>query len=82
MGGARRCLGLGVGLLRIGASSLAEATEQAAQALGQEYQLEKVTDLKQIMAFGVMTTPALAVDGQVKVAGRIPSVEEIKKMLA
>jgi len=61
---------------------LTEVTEQAAQALGLEYQLEKVTDLKQIMAFGVMMTPALAVDGQVKVAGRIPSVEEIKKMLA
>jgi small redox-active disulfide protein 2 len=61
---------------------LTEVTEEAARALGLEYQLEKVTDLKQIMAFGVMMTPALAVDGQVKVAGKIPSVEEIKKMIA
>ena len=58
------------------------ATEKAAQALGLPYELEKVTDLKQIIAFGVMTTPALVVDGKVKVSGKVPSVEEIKKMLA
>ena len=45
------------------------------------YQLEKVKDIAQIMAFGVMTTPALAVDGKVKVAGKVPSVNEIKKLL-
>ena len=61
--------------------ALTAATEQAAQALGLPYELEKVTDLKQIMAFGVMMTPALAVNGNVKVAGRVPSVEEIKKLL-
>jgi small redox-active disulfide protein 2 len=60
---------------------LYEATEQAAQSLGLPYELEKVTDLKRIMAFGVMTTPALVVDGQVKVSGKVPAVDEIKTML-
>jgi small redox-active disulfide protein 2 len=46
---------------------LTEQTETAAKALGIEYQLEKVTDINQIMSFGVMMTPALAVDGIVKV---------------
>lgn len=62
--------------------NLAAATDQAARALGIEYQLEKVTDLRQIMDFGVMMTPALVVDGKVKLAGRVPSVEEIKKLIA
>jgi small redox-active disulfide protein 2 len=62
-------------------TNLAAATEQAAKTLGLEYQIEKVTDMKQIMTFGVMMTPALVVDGQVKLAGRVPSVEEIKKLL-
>lgn len=61
---------------------LAANAEAAARALGLEYQLEKVTDLNQIMRFGVLVTPALAVDGQVKVVGRVPSPEEISKLLA
>ncbi|MCL6582388.1 MAG: thioredoxin family protein [bacterium] len=61
---------------------LAESAEVAAKELGLEYELEKVTDIAAIMGFGVMMTPALAVNGQVKVAGRVPSVDEIKKMLA
>ena len=61
---------------------LAEHAEAAAQALGLEYKLEKVTDINQIMSFGVAFTPALAVDGVVKVAGKIPSVDEIKTLLA
>jgi small redox-active disulfide protein 2 len=56
--------------------------EAAAKALGIEYQLEKVTEISKIMAFGVMITPALVVDGQVKVAGKVPSVDDIKAMLA
>ena len=63
-------------------NALTMTTEKAAQALGLPYELEKVTDLKQIMAFGVMTTPALVVDGKVKVSGKVPSVDEIKTMLA
>ena len=61
--------------------ALSQATEQAAQALGLPYELEKVADLKQIMTFGVMTTPALVVDGKVKVSGRVPSVDELKRLL-
>ena len=62
--------------------TLAQNTEQAAKELGVPYEMNKVTDLKQIMALGVMMTPALAVNGTIKVAGRVPSVEEIKKLLA
>ncbi len=62
-------------------TKLYEATEQAVQSLGLQYELEKVTDLKRIMSFGVMTTPALVVDGQVKVSGNVPAVDEIKTML-
>jgi small redox-active disulfide protein 2 len=61
---------------------LTENTEAAAKELGLQYELEKVKDIAQIMAFGVMMTPALAVDGKVKVAGKVPSVDEIKKLLA
>ncbi|MDZ7860354.1 MAG: thioredoxin family protein [Candidatus Krumholzibacteriota bacterium] len=60
---------------------LTELTEQASKELGIEYEIEKVTDINDIMNFGVMMTPGLAVDGEVKVAGKIPNVEEIKKML-
>jgi small redox-active disulfide protein 2 len=63
-------------------TQLFERTQAAAEALGVEYQIEKVSELKQIMSFGVMMTPALAVDGSVKVAGRVPSVDEVKKLLA
>ncbi len=71
---------LGMGCARC--TNLASATEEAAKTLGIEYQIEKVTDLNKIMSFGVMMTPALVVDGKVKAAGRVPSVEDIKKMLA
>ena len=60
---------------------LAENTEAAAKALGIEYTLEKVTSINDIMKFGVMMTPALAVDGVVKVVGKAPSAEEIKPLL-
>jgi small redox-active disulfide protein 2 len=60
---------------------LTEHTEQAARALGIEYALEKVTDIDDIVAFGVMATPALVVDGEVKVAGRVPSAASIKALL-
>jgi small redox-active disulfide protein 2 len=61
---------------------LTELTEEAAKSLGTEYQIEKVDDIKQIISFGVMMTPALVVNGEVKVSGRVPSVDEIKKMIA
>jgi small redox-active disulfide protein 2 len=61
---------------------LAENAEAAAKALGIEYEMEKVTDINKIMKFAVMMTPALAVDGKVKVAGKVPGVEEIKSMIS
>ena len=60
---------------------LAENAEAAAKALGIEYELVKVTDINEIVGFGVMMTPALAVDGRVLVSGKVPSVEELKGML-
>jgi small redox-active disulfide protein 2 len=61
---------------------LAENAELAAKALGIEYELVKVTNIAEIMKFGVMMTPALAVDGVVKVAGKVPSVDEVKPFLS
>ncbi len=61
---------------------LAETTEAAAKEMGIEYQIEKVTEINKIMEFGVMVTPALVVDGEVKVSGKVPAVDEIKTMLA
>lgn len=60
---------------------LADTTKQAADNIGLEYEIEKVSDINQIMAFGVMTTPALAIEGQVVVAGKVPAVAEIEKLL-
>jgi small redox-active disulfide protein 2 len=63
-------------------TKLAENAEAAARELGLECDVEKVTDIEAIMAFNVMMTPALAVDGDVKAVGKVPSVEEIKELLA
>jgi small redox-active disulfide protein 2 len=60
---------------------LAENAEAAARALGIEYTLEKVTDINEILKFGVMMTPALAVDGVVKVMGKVPDPDAIQDML-
>jgi len=60
---------------------LAVAARDAADAMGIEYELEKVTDIKAITARGVMMTPALVVDGQVKVVGRVPAAGELAEMI-
>lgn len=60
---------------------LAETAEAAAQELGIEYEVEKVTKIDKIMEFGVMITPALVVDGEVKVSGKVPSLQEAKEMI-
>ena len=62
--------------------ALAENAETAAKDLGVEYEIEKITDINEIMKFGVMMTPALAVDGEVKVVGKVPTTEKVKKILA
>jgi small redox-active disulfide protein 2 len=60
---------------------LKKNAEQAMQELGVATQVEKVTDINKITSYGVMMTPALVVDGQVKVVGKVPSAEEIKSLL-
>ena len=60
---------------------LYEQAEQAIKETGINAEIKKVTDIKEIMNNGVMITPALAIDGKVKSAGKIPSVEEIKNWL-
>jgi small redox-active disulfide protein 2 len=53
----------------------------AVKMSGQEAQVNKVEDIQKIMAYGVMSTPALVVDGVVKVAGKVPKPEEIKEWI-
>lgn len=60
---------------------LAENAKQAATEAGIEAEIVKVTDINEITSFGVMMTPALAIDGQVKLMGKVASPEEIKKLL-
>lgn len=62
-------------------NQLYQNAQQAVDESGAEAAVEKVTNLNDIMAFGVMVTPALAIDGQVKASGKVPSVEDIKKMI-
>ncbi len=60
---------------------LAKNAEEAVRAKGGDYEIVKVTDITEIMSYGVMQTPALAIDGKVKSVGKMLSVEEIKKLL-
>jgi small redox-active disulfide protein 2 len=60
---------------------LAETAEKAAKELGLDYELVKVSDFNEIMSFGVMMTPGLAVDGVVKSVGSVSTYEQIKNML-
>jgi small redox-active disulfide protein 2 len=60
---------------------LEENTKQAIEELGIDASVEKVEDIKAIVGYGVMRTPALVVDEQVKVMGKVASVEEIREIL-
>ncbi len=60
---------------------LAELTREAAASLGGDYEIEKVTEINRITAAGVIMTPALMVDGTVKVVGKVPDLDEIKKLI-
>jgi small redox-active disulfide protein 2 len=62
-------------------TKLAENVVEAADSLGLDYELEKITDINDIMKFGVMMTPALAIDGDVKIFGKVLSVDELKGLL-
>ncbi len=61
---------------------LAEQVQLASNELGLECQIEKVEDIQKIMAHGVMMTPALVVDGKVMITGKVPSVDELKKLIS
>lgn len=61
---------------------LTENAEAAVKMLGIQYEIQKVTDINDIMKFGVMLTPALVVDGEVKSVGKVVSPDEIKLMLS
>jgi len=61
---------------------LLRLTGQAAEELGLEYHLEKITDIAKFSDFGLMMTPGLVVEGELKVQGKVPSLDEIKAMLA
>ena len=75
----RRIQVLGTGCPKC--KTLMANAESAVKALGIEATVEKVEKIAEIMKFNVMMTPALVVDGQVKSAGKVPSAEDIKKLL-
>ena len=62
-------------------NKLAELSKKAAEENGIEFSIEKVKDINKIMEYGVMTTPALVIDGELKVSGKVPSLDELKEML-
>lgn len=70
---------LGTGCMKC--EKLEANAKEAIKEKGGDYEIEKVTEIKKIMDYGVMLTPALAIDGQVKSVGKVLSVEEIKKLL-
>jgi small redox-active disulfide protein 2 len=70
---------LGVGCPRCDA--LVQATERVAEQLGLDYELLRITDMLRFADYDVMTPPALVVDGQVKVSGRVPKDEQLKALL-
>lgn len=61
---------------------LMKQTQAAVDELGLDCDVEKVTDIMEITTYGVMMTPALVVDGQVKASGKVPSLDDVKKMLS
>lgn len=61
---------------------LAELVQYAATQLGLEFELDKIGDIDKILAFDIVSTPALVVDGEVKVSGSVPSLNEIKEMIS
>ncbi len=75
----KELLVLGPGCARC--EMLADRVKEAAEELGIECEIIKFTDVNAIAGFGVMTTPALIVDGKLMFQGRVPSVEELKNML-
>jgi small redox-active disulfide protein 2 len=63
-------------------NKLYELTKEAVEALGIENELTKIDDIQEIMKYGIMMTPALVVDDEVKTVGKVPSVDELKEILS
>lgn len=61
---------------------LFQATEKAVAELGLECEVEKVTDIGQIVSYGILSTPGFVVDGVVKFSGKLPSITELKNILS
>ena len=70
---------LGPGCARC--KTLYEIVKKAVEETGVEAEVEKIEDIQKIMAFEILMTPGLVIDGEVKTAGRVPNVEEVKKMI-
>lgn len=62
-------------------NQLKENAETAARELGLAYEIEKITDFREIARMGALVTPALAIDGKLKLAGKVASPEELKPIL-
>ena len=62
-------------------ANLSDVVTEACEELELDYEIEKITDFLRFADFGVMITPALVVDGEVKVSGRVPPLEELKNIL-
>jgi small redox-active disulfide protein 2 len=76
----KKLLILGTGCAKC--DKLVERTREAADDLDLDYELAKVGELNEIMKYGVMVTPALVVDDEVKCTGRVPEVDELRALLA
>jgi small redox-active disulfide protein 2 len=70
---------LGTGCSRC--KTLYEIATKAVQETGVDAQVEKVEDMQKIMSFDILMTPGLVIDGKVKAAGRVPNVEELKRLI-
>lgn len=71
---------LGTGCARC--KQLEKTVRQAVDELGVDASVEKVTELPDIMAYGIMSTPGLVIDGEVRLTGRVPKLEEMKSLLS
>ncbi|MDH3238406.1 MAG: thioredoxin family protein [Deltaproteobacteria bacterium] len=70
---------LGPGCARCKATE--KAVREALREMGKEATVIKVEDIKEMIRYGISMTPAVAIDGAIKLAGKVPSVEDIKKLL-
>jgi small redox-active disulfide protein 2 len=71
-------------ILGMGCASCNKLYQNAVEAVrlsGKEIEVTKVEDIKKIMGYGVLSTPALVIDGVVKTAGKLPKAEEIKEWI-